>query len=314
MEGGRKRIVFRLKQVCKGRVKCKPARGAMSGLFTRANMEVDKEEERRVKKRAAEAAAAEACVDCGGVPCECEEAKGGGGGGARGSNQGMEELRREMANLKMIVKESDIDMKVGEGDRADSVTAVMARSIIHLGQDMAVLKGTVYRNYEVPKGDKYLKEAKEGRQEFYKRGGEVKGTGKEIGTPWGWAGARMMMKMAEDGNLTKEEKEAIEGVLFRFMGTAGKTPKDQGATVDVTKKEKFQEVMAYVEIVETRDKDYMTFGFRDEFKEIEKMLEKAMTAGGARKKADRPPAGVVKDLKKALAARNKWGKGKGKGQ
>jgi hypothetical protein len=93
--------------------------------------------------------------------------------------------------------------------------------------------------------------------------------------------------------------------MKKYMEVKGK--------IDVTKMEKFQEIITYVEIVETKDRDYMTFGFREEYKEVEKALEKVLVAEGARRKEDRPPAGAVKDLKKALAARNKWGKGKGKG-
>ena len=224
----------------------------------------------------------------------------------------MEQMRQKVEELTMMMRKNDLDMRVGEGEYEDSATAMMMREVIHLHQEMNGVKGVVYRNFAIKKSSVYWAVAKEGRQEFHAKGEEVKGLKKQIGTPWGWAGGRMLMKAATDEALTKEEKEEIEKKLFEYMGK-GKYG-EEGCTVDYGKVTELHRVIAFVEMTEGKDENYLTYGCKKGAERMEELMAKVLVAEGATKKDDRPPKATVKDMKAALVKRNKWGKGKGKGK
>ena len=298
-------------------------RRAMFGRVTakgkddESDKEMTEKQEVKGRKTAPGGPAASAASNGEGQERAAAEATGGGGicqGCGKRVCRCIEELREKMEELTRRIKDSDADMRVGEGMYEDSAVAMVMREVIHQHGEISGIKGVLYRNYAVKKDSKYWSTAKEGRRAYHAKGAEVKGLKIDIGTPWGWAGGRMLMTITEDKGLKKEDKQEVEKEMFKLMGKGEYGAEGYEATIDMGKISRLHLIVGYVELTEGREENYITFGCRKGFEKVEEVMEKALEAEGGVKKADRPPSAPVRDMKKALMSRNKWGKGKGKGK
>lgn len=270
----------------------------MANLFKKA-MEVDDRNSRRKRED-------EMCLICGkdGAKCQCMEEQAGSPAGAAGDK----DLAKEVERLRKIVEESGAVMTIGENEYEEWGQLAMMRTLVDHANKLAGMESAMYQNFAMKKGNKYWKEGKKGKTQFHEKGQEVKGRKIRIGTPHGWAGGKILMEMTQDQNITQTERDEVANVLLTFMKEEGGANK-----VDMEKIDKLEAVIAWVELNEGKEEDYILIGLKKGYERIEQILEKAMIASGATKREDRPPAPRIRDMKKAVAFMSK-GKGKGRGK